>query len=426
MEVMISAAVLMVLVLGTLAAVDAVTGTAGANKARTIAAALAEKDQEELRGLRTVELDRLNSLIPAPRKVKVGNVEYTVTSNAEWVTDVGGSNISCSVGDGEGTYLRIKSTVTSNISEAKVKPVVVSSIVAPQPGSGQLAARVTNAAGQPVTSLPVEAIGPTPKTRTTNAGGCAVFGAVDSGSYQIKLNTTGWVDPDGNVLVLKDTSVEAGSLSLVELVYDRAATLTVNLQTKNGTNPAVADDSFGIVADHTGISTGQRVFPETGTMPTSAAASITLTNLFPFTSPYKIYSGRSSDHDPFGFVPTYFETATAAAPQFAPGETRTINILEPYANLTFFRSSAARSNAQVYATSSGDNPVTFDMGLTGTDGKPVKQGLPFGDYSICAEYRNGSGVWFHGNGTLANTSAAGAAAQTITIPNSPSGGNGRC
>ena len=108
----------------------------------------------------------------------------------------------------------------------------MTSIVAPQPGSGQLAARVTNAQGLPVTSLPVEAVGPTAGTKTTNTAGCAVFGAVDSGAYQIRLNATGWVDQEGNQLVVKDTTVEGGSLTLVDLVYDRAATLTVNIHTK--------------------------------------------------------------------------------------------------------------------------------------------------------------------------------------------------
>ena len=48
MEVVVSAAVLLLVVLGVMAGLDAVAGTAGANKARTVAASLAEKDQEEL------------------------------------------------------------------------------------------------------------------------------------------------------------------------------------------------------------------------------------------------------------------------------------------------------------------------------------------------------------------------------------------
>jgi Tfp pilus assembly protein PilV len=49
-EVVVSAAVLVILVLGVLAAVDAVSGTAGANQSKTVAATLAEKDLERLRG----------------------------------------------------------------------------------------------------------------------------------------------------------------------------------------------------------------------------------------------------------------------------------------------------------------------------------------------------------------------------------------
>jgi Tfp pilus assembly protein PilV len=429
-EVMISAAVLVILVLGTLAAVDAVTGTAGANKARTIAATLAERDQEDLRGLRTVELDKLDALIPAPRTVTVGKVVYTVTSDAQWVTDVGGSDISCALASGAGSYLRITSTVTSPMTGKKVKPVVISSIVAPQPGSGQLAARVTDAKGLPVQNLPVQAIGPTSSTKSTNAAGCAVFGSVDSGAYQIKLDSAGWVDPEGNQAVIQDTTVEGGSLTLVELVYDQAATLNVNLQTKVLAAVPQADDSYGIMAVQTGMQTGSRLFPENGvppTVPATPSASYQLTHLFPFPEAYKIYSGRCAEADPFAYVPTYFDTNPMAAPVLVKGTTTTINILEPNINLTMKRSSAVRPTANVYATSQdADCPGEIFMGVTNALGQVPKPGLPFGNYDVCAEYLNGSGVWFHGNTTVANNAAAGATAKDLVIANSPGSGNGRC
>ena len=80
MEVVVSAAVLLLVVLGVMAALDAVAGTAGANKARTVAATLAEKDQEELRSLMTADLNQIHSVIPGPRTVKVDGVQYTVSS----------------------------------------------------------------------------------------------------------------------------------------------------------------------------------------------------------------------------------------------------------------------------------------------------------------------------------------------------------
>ena len=110
-------------------------GTAGANKARTVAATLAEKDQEELR----VADDRATSTGSArdprrPRRSTVDGVPYTIESEAEWVTDTGGEDISCALDDGEGSYIRITSTVTSPMTGAKVKPVVIIEHRGPQPG----------------------------------------------------------------------------------------------------------------------------------------------------------------------------------------------------------------------------------------------------------------------------------------------------
>ena len=155
---------------------------------------------------------------------------YTIESDAELVTDAGGEDISCSLDDGEGSYIRITSTVTSPMTGAKVKPVVISSIVAPEPGSGALVAKVVNARDDPVKNMPVQAIGPETTTKVTNDAGCAVFGAVTAGAYEVKVNQHGWVDPEGEQEVIKTATVSAGTLTTVDFVYDVAATLTVNVQ----------------------------------------------------------------------------------------------------------------------------------------------------------------------------------------------------
>ena len=232
MEVMISAAVLVLLVLGALAALDGVTRSAGANQARTIAATLAEQDQERLRSLPTSDLNKLSTIELPTRTVKVGAVTYTVASAAKWVTDSDGADLSCSIVAGDGSYLRITSTVTSPITGARVKPIVLSSIVAPRPGKGTLTAMVRNAAGVGVAGIGVQAIGPTPDTKVTNAAGCAVFDESDAGSYTLKLSTANWVDPNGVTAPQKNATVSAGNLTTVDLVYDQAATLTVAVKTK--------------------------------------------------------------------------------------------------------------------------------------------------------------------------------------------------
>jgi hypothetical protein len=411
MEVVVSAAVLLLVVLGVMAGLDAVAGTAGANKARTVAATLAEKDQEELRSLMTVDLNRIESIIPGPRTVTVDGVPYTIKSEAELVTDVGGDDISCALDDGEGSYVRITSTVTSPMSGAKVQPVVISSIVAPEPGSGALVAMVVNAKGDPVKNLPVQAIGPESKTKATNDAGCAVFGAVAAGSYEVKVNQVGWVDPEGEQEVIKTATVSAGTLTTVDFVYDVAATLSVSVQSPYGGPPAVPqnDDSYGVVAAHTGILTGYRVFPGGATL----AASHTLGGLFPFEDAYKIYSGRCTDQDPTGFQGDYFDVYSAAAPQLDPGQVAAITILEPAVNIfATFNRTPVSSKVKAYPRGGtcGD-PTFYDMGSVMADGRAQRPGLPFGTYDICVTFQRDATRWYSlMTGTdVDNTSIAGTA-----------------
>jgi hypothetical protein len=392
MEVVVSAAVLILVVLGVFAGLDAVAGTAGANKARTVAATLAERDQEELRSLMTVDLNRIRSVIPGPRTVEVDGVPYIVESDADLVTDAGGEDISCSLDDGEGSFIRITSKVTSPMTGAKVKPVVISSIVAPEPGSGALVAKVVDARDNPVKNMPVQAIGPETITKATNDAGCAVFGAVTAGAYEVKVNQNGWVDPEGDQEVIKTATVSAGTLTTVDFVYDLAATLTVNVQSFYGSPAAVlnADNSYGAIAAHTGILTGFRQW--TAATPTTP---ITLNRLFPFEDPYKIFSGRCMDQDPTAFQDDYFDVYTAAAPTLSPGQIGTITILEPPVNLnaTFTQSSVA-SNVYAYPRNGtcGD-PGRYDMG-TVTGGQATRRGLPFGTYDICVQFQRSSGSWW--------------------------------
>jgi len=434
MEVVISAAVLLLVVLGIMAALDSVAGTAGANKARTVAAALAERDQEELRSLKTADLNNLSALIPAPRTVNVDGVPYTITSNAVLVTDATGEDISCALADGGGSFVRITSTVTSPMTGAKVKPVVLSSIVAPEPGSGTLVAKVVNAKNQPVTDLPVQAIGPDTKTETTNEAGCAVFGAMTAGSYDVKVSHMGWVNPEGDREVVKTTTVSAGTLTTVDFVYDVAAQVTVTIAGGPPVATPPADTSFGVAAAHTGILTGVRIFPEV--LPASAAGTYVLDGLFPFEDPYSIYSGRCAGADPTITVPNYFSARNpAAAPILAPGDDRAITIFEPEIriNATFTQT---RNNSRVYAfpkTPDCDEPGNYDMGtVSTTTGRASNPYLPFGTYDICVEFRRSSNnTWYERTfSDIENSSADGTAVQNLAVGTSssgnPPGTTGRC
>lgn len=429
MEVVISAAVLLLVVLGIMAALDSVAGTAGANKARTVAAALAEKDQEELRSLKTADLNQIRSLIPGPRTVTVDGVQYTIESDAVIVTDATGEDISCSLEDGSGSFVRITSKVTSPMTGAKVKPVVISSIVAPEPGSGTLVAKVVNAENRPVVNLPVQAIGPETKTKTTNEAGCAVFGAMTAGSYQVKVSQMGWVDPEGDQEVIKTATVSAGTLTTVDFVYDLAATVNVEIRTRYGSPVAVTplDDAYSVVAAHTGILTGFRVFPEGAA---TRSSTHTLPRLFPFTSPYKLYSGRCDGVDPTLFSETYFGTNPAAAPKLQPGEIRNITLHEPAVNINAtFSTLSNGSRVVAYPRTPGcGDPAAYEMGTVVTGGAAQRPGLPFGTYDICVQFRRlSNNAWYRRTFTgIQNDNPGGTLTQDLQVATSSPSAAGTC
>ena len=390
MEVMISAAILIVVVLGVLASLDGVTRAAGGNKARTIAATLAEQDQERLRSLPTSDLNKLSVIETATRPVVVAGVTYTIESKAEWVVDATGVTLSCVVAPGDGSYLRIKSTVTSPMTGARVRPVVLSSIVAPRPGKGTLTAMVKNAAGGPVVGAGVQAIGPTPDTKTTNASGCAVFDESDAGSYTLRLNTTNWVDPNGVQSPVKTTTVSAGNLSTVEFVYDNSSSFNVSTYTVVG-GVEQPDRSNGVIAAHTGLTLGNRTV-------TSApgATTFAFTLMFPFTSPYLVYSGGCDGNNPSNAIPSYYSTHPNSVVQLTPGgATVAAKALEPAILLSLTSNGGVLSSdsfATVYAypKTPGCATTRISMGTTSSAGALTEPGLPFGLYDICVQYRDTS------------------------------------
>jgi Tfp pilus assembly protein PilV len=407
MEVVISAAILVTVVLGVLAGLDAATSTAGANKARTVAATLAEKDQERLRGMRIPDIDKMNT---APYDVKVGNVNYHVESKAVWVVDASGDELGCGLSKAQASYMRITSTVTSPITGNKVKPVVISSIVAPQVGassSGSLAVKVKGAADQPIPGVSVSAVGPKAvDPETTNDEGCAVFGELTAGTYTVTLSKPGYVDKEGTTNPSNDASVTVGTTSTIEFAYDAAASVTLNVKD----SPAnTAEPARSVVAANGELGGGLRTF---GPNPSSIISALndaigspavtwpsgtafTLTNLFPFVNGYTFYSGGCTGNDPAKQIPTYFTTYPAGKVILPPGTVGTpIDVKEPSVSITVKQGTSKMSGIPVWAypvSTAGCENMRIYLGTTRTDGTGTIQydGLPFGSYTLCA-YQSGS------------------------------------
>jgi Tfp pilus assembly protein PilV len=407
MEVIVAAAVLVLIVLGVLAGIDSVSRTAAANHGKTVAATLAEKDLERLRALRTSDLNRLDEIEIETRTVRVGITDWNITSKAEWVTDTDGELISCALTGDKGSYLRITSSVLPASAPAGTKPVTMSSIVAPQPGKGTLTALVKDHAGAPVVGLPVQAIGPTSATKPTNSAGCAVFDESEAGSYKLRLDYSGWVDPDGNRLVEKNGTVSAGNLTTVEFIYDRAGSFPVTVVTRRpGETVDRVDRSNGVIAAHTGVSSGYRAMTS-GT----GATGFTFTSMFPFATPYEVYSGTCTGNNPAVAIPdsNYFTNRPLAVAQVTPGTAGpTRYVLEPAIDVTVrYRNGGSSqpynpvSGARVYVypkTADCSDTDRVRLGITGSSGKipadtEAGPGMPFGTYDVCASYNSRRIYW---------------------------------
>ena len=415
MEVIVSAAVLVVVVLGVLAGLDSVTRTAASNQGKTIAATLAEKDLERLRAYKTSDLNRLETIDIETKTVEVGKTKWKVTSRAEWVNDSTGEDISCAVTGDRGSYLKISSSVVPASAPAGTKPLTLSSIVAPQPGKGTLTALVKNASGQPVVGMPVQAVGPTAATRPTNAAGCAVFDESEAGSYKLRLDYAGWVDPDGRQSVEKPGTVSAGNLTTVEFLYDRAGTFPVSVVTRRpGESFDRADRSASVIAAHTGVSSGYRNLTSA-----TGATSFNFTSMFPFLTPYEVYSGTCTGNNPGSLIDDYFAGRPLAVAKVDPGATgATRVVLEPAIDVRAVYNGSSLNNAVVYAypKTEGCDGARILLGTTNSTGRiPANSGwgpgLPFGDYDVCVQYSGYRVHWSGGSnavaGTVSNTDPAG-------------------
>ena len=105
-EVMVGALVLAITTTAVLNGLDGAQKTGGRNKARSVAAALAEQDQERMRSMPVADLLPYVTT-PYTRTVSVKGANYTVTSSASYATDPGAVTTGCSASAKTQANLRI-------------------------------------------------------------------------------------------------------------------------------------------------------------------------------------------------------------------------------------------------------------------------------------------------------------------------------
>jgi Tfp pilus assembly protein PilV len=296
MEVMMGAVVLVIAGLGIYQGLDRASKASGQNRNRSVAAYLAQQDQERMRGLDTSVLIGYETT-PYVQTISVGGKNYTVTSKVFYANDSNGTSTSCTSTSTLASYLKISSIVTDPTGANG--PVQMDSLLSPRSDQGGAAAQIVDRTGtNGVSGVTVNLVEPPAISDTTDASGCAQFGFLRGTNYHVSFAKTGYVDKDGNnAITNKPLTVVTGSSSVTQFTYDLGGSITATFRDNSGANGTARGRGFTVF--QSGLAGNQERYFTTGTGLTdfasaTAATSGTFTSpmtLFPFTSTYSVWAG---------------------------------------------------------------------------------------------------------------------------------------
>jgi Tfp pilus assembly protein PilV len=323
LEALVAAVVFLIISLAVLASLDTAAKSSSKLRARSVASALVEQDLERMRSIAVTDLSNFHQ----DRQVN-GNdgVPYRIVSRAEWVRDDSGTQ-SCTSDTTQAQYLKITSTATSTLVGPQMAPVTESSLVAPPVAAfganqGTLAVKVTgrDGANDPVPGVTVRAVGTSGSpslSDTTNEAGCAIFGYVQAGSYNLVVDTPGYVDTASNPTATQNGfQVLAGRVSLANLTYDAAGYVNMTFEAPDALTNALKPSRgwYGVVAN----SAGARVIGAAAPAADPVDAFPAPTAVFPSKTAYTLFAGDCAGNDPTKLSAPITDFFTTTVPAQSP------------------------------------------------------------------------------------------------------------
>jgi Tfp pilus assembly protein PilV len=365
-EVVVAAALLLILALGVLGALDHADARGDEQKAKAIAGNLAQSEQERLRALPLQELSNNHTT----RTEIVNGATFSVESRAAWVTDATGE-ANCATGGASADYLRITSTVTST-SLRRRTPVTLDSIVTPPARAfssteGSLSVRITDRHGDPVAGQSLSLTGDVNVSGITNVKGCVLWGYLPAANdYVLSYSSSGWIDPSGATTISTTQSVAGEQTRNVVFTYDRGGTLSADFATTRMSDGAR-------VPSAPAFATIESTGPPATLLPYAVTAShLDTPLLFPFTSPYSVYADNCTKARP----------STPATATLLPGQTTTAPaILVPSLDLNVVNGASPVSGATVSVVTACGTKI---IRTTSAGGRLADPGYPAGTgFSVC-------------------------------------------
>jgi type II secretory pathway pseudopilin PulG len=410
-EVMVGAVILAIATTAVLDGLDGAQGTGARNKARSVAAALAEQDQERLRALPPTQLPGLADT----RTVTVRGVDYTVKSTATWVVDSGGV-VSCTNNARTTASVKIVSEVTSRATRGVVDEA---SLVTPPPGThgpgeGTIVVQIVDRDQEPWQGVTVRLTGTASHTATTNEFGCAAFPFIPVGPYTAEVGALGLVGWGGESPVTKGTSATEGKTTLVKLELDAPTAFRVRFDTRIGNTTVAAKGQWATVGNAKLPAPFERTFQAS---PAGAPNTfVDAAGLYPFLDGYNVYAGPGQDRGA-AYCPTNNpsrapNTGALAPITVIPGgttSTQSVTARVPSINIHVVRAngSTAGTNARVFIKSADGCSTTYPFQTSanttaGGSAALPEPGFPYGSYRLCAQTSATAGPHGHADVRLSS------------------------
>jgi Tfp pilus assembly protein PilV len=401
-EVMISAMLVALIAVGSFSAFDVSGRVQSDERDRAQAVTLAQQDEERLRGLTSAELSSLNEENP----VTIQKVKYTIVSKATFVSDTTGAE-SCSEEEGADYFKTTSEVRWATIG--KRPPIVQTGLVAP-PAGGELEVVANDGRGGFTSGMNITGTGPAGFSGTTPASGCLIFGPLEEGTYTVNASQTGYVGIDGETEVPvanRARSVTGQTTATDPLVFNKAGKIEAKPETAPSTLGGA--QTINVVVGQTGMSTNRTLLASTSGYTTATTITSPQT-FFPFPTGYTIYAGTCAANLPSASGGTNLST-----PTLEPGGTVSQKVIEPGMIVLLYKGKEGNATAKegliskpeilIKDTDSGCDNTSYKVNTVTapntTTGDLEKPGLPYGKYTVCANFLKGS-TKTHASATVEN------------------------
>ena len=322
---------LAIVAVAVLAGIDGAQSSTGREKSRSVAANLAEQDQERMRSM---QVDTLADYTET-RTVNVDGNNFTVVSTGKWIRDDTGGTASCQNNSKQADYLQISSTVT-NATVGKQHQAGASSRASSRPSvaysstRGSLAVQVNNRDGVGVAGLAVSIAGPVgrqPAPPTTT--GCAIFQYIAGRQLQHHAQPPGLGRPLRQHACRSATRTSRPARSTCArwtTTRPPRAVATIGTYKPGSTTTAAANLLASTRVPRLGHQRRRAGHAARLPAPTPGHAgrrhAHASTNLFPFEDEYGVFTGGCAEANPVLYDADYFPSYTGSV-QTDPRRRRT-------------------------------------------------------------------------------------------------------